>query len=719
MSNGDFDHWSLNFQPYVEIQDAWELSQDPETLCVNSASIQAAPVAQAVNEDLSHHRVQRTTHASWTNQNSNMGLISDSYTSQWQPIRQIQQKQKIQQIQQINQKQLQQQQTQQQQPSWVQNGPQGDQMHQSHWAQQQQQPPHHSGHQYTRQPGTKSSSSPYPSNTSRRAHNHPPKTSRSSSDLGAAAPAHQQDPKHRMVPNFQTDITGTSHSHPEQLQITSLPSDNTIMPATAQDYSSRTTLNSALLQLSRPRATPNMHYPFNASSPEQPAAFLSHSPLAAPQQRQNGRSSSYATEIFDPRIRTTPDVWLSGLPPVETPADAQAPTAKRQRLQHVTKHGVNSSNDASDSSKYAPRSHSRAQIKMRNDLVESIDAHDAASKESYDPATIARDVLINADKHPIEPMLNHHLEVLSQKIPSINITSDLATLRWDLLDPEGPRDTPQGSPAPSRPHALGALPFVRPSYCSHQLPPSPAPAPVVKFAPPTFHPPQSPLPPSPRPSLSTRTPIFTRPPTSTQSPASAPTPARQPMVELPSSSKQTPVPTSAPSSAPLISLATPSSSSRSRQASKPSQSPPKSSRAKMQVVIPTSPRGMPPRKKGQVGRPRKTAPGNNMLGVTSNHKPTVPYPVFDCKWVDCEAELHNLQVLQSHVLKVHIPHNLQCGWKECADRTPRAAANMWEHFTSQHLEKVAWASGDGPVISSGESHLAVIDLTAESPSGDP
>ncbi|KAJ5674379.1 uncharacterized protein N7477_004313 [Penicillium maclennaniae] len=726
MANGDFDHWFQSFQPTVDIQDiqdALELFQDPETLYVNPASIQAAPVAQAVNEDLSPHRAQRATHASWTDQNSNPGLISDGYASRWQQLQQLQpihQQQTRQQQQQTRQ--------QQHQPSWVQNEPQGNQMQQPHWAQRQQQPPHHSGQQYTRQPDAKSSSSPYSSNTFRRAHNQPPKTSRLSSAIGAAAPAHQQDPKHNMVTNFQNDITGTSHSHPEQPQITSLPSDNSIMPATAQDYSSRPTINPPLSQLSRPRATPNMLNPSHASDAEQPAAFLSQSPLAAPQHRQNGRSGRYATEISNPRIPTAPDVWLSGLPPVESPADAQAPTAKRQRLQHVTKHAVNSSNGTSDSSKYAPRSHSRAHVNMRNDLVESIDAQDAAIKESYDPATIARDVLINADKHPTEPILNHHLELLSQKIPSINITSDLATLRWDLLDPEGPRDTPQGSPAPSRPHALGALPFARPSYFSRQTPPSPAPvpapAPTSKFARPTFHPPQSPLPPSsPRPLLPTCTPRFTRPsvPTlnSTPIPTPAPTPVRQPVVELPSSSKQTPVPTSASSPAPLTNLASPSSSSRLRQASKPSQSPPKSSRMQMQVVVPTSPRGMRPRKKGQVGRPGKTAPVNHMLGVTINHKSTVPYPVFDCKWVNCEAELHNLQALQSHVLKVHIPHNLQCGWKECADRTPRAAANMWEHFTSQHLEKVAWASGDGPVISSGESHLAVIDLTAESPSGDP
>lgn len=122
---------------------------------------------------------------------------------------------------------------------------------------------------------------------------------------------------------------------------------------------------------------------------------------------------------------------------------------------------------------------------------------------------------------------------------------------------------------------------------------------------------------------------------------------------------------------------------------------------------------MPPRKKGQVGRPKKTAEATNNVEVAIQREPTVPYPIYHCKWIDCLAELHNLQALQSHVLKIHIPHNLHCGWKECADRTPRAAADMWEHVTKQHIEKVGWTLGDGPVVpASGENHLATIDISA-------
>lgn len=115
---------------------------------------------------------------------------------------------------------------------------------------------------------------------------------------------------------------------------------------------------------------------------------------------------------------------------------------------------------------------------------------------------------------------------------------------------------------------------------------------------------------------------------------------------------------------------------------------------------------MPPRKRVQVGRPKKSDPDNN-VEVAIHHEPTVPYAVFRCQWSECSAELHNLQALQSHVLKVHIPHNLRCNWGDCADQIPRAAADMWEHVITQHIAKIGWVSGDGPVIpSSGESHLA-------------
>ncbi|KAJ5128034.1 hypothetical protein N7448_008813 [Penicillium atrosanguineum] len=666
MANSNSNHWSQSFRPHVVIQDAWEQSQDPETHHEHPASAKAAFVAQAANQANLRQQAQRAIHASWTDQYSHHGLISTDNASQWQQAHMAQQPQQMQQTQQAQQHQ------------------------------HQHQPQYPSGQQYTRQPVTNPPSSLYSSNTSRRAQVLAPNPSRSASGLGTAAPTHQQDPKSNQVPNSQSGIIQTAHSRPGRPQIASPPSGSTGMSTAARTSSLHSSISPAFLQKSQNCATPRMLKPFNASNPgtrEQPAAFLPFLPLAAPQPGEDGRPGSYANGALHSSIQNIwdiPDVWANGPPLVETPPDTQAPTAKRRRLQHGTKHAVNPFNGIQEFSKNAHRSHSRAHLKMRNNLVESIDAKDAALKESYDPATIARDILINADKHPTEPNLNHHLEILSQKIPSVTITSDLATLRWDLLDPVGPRDIPQGSPAPSRPNALGALPFVPPSYHSRQLPSPPAPAPVLKFARPTLQPPPRPLPSSSPPLLrSAPPPMFTRPsvPTPNSTPTPTPAPVRQSVVELPSSSKQTPAPI-------------PPQTTKPASPSSPRLNPP---RTQMQVVIPTSPRG-PPHKKGHVGRPGKTAPSKSHLLGTIHHKSTVSYPVFHCKWLDCEAELHNLQTLQSHVLKVHIPHNLQCGWGECADPTPRAAANMWEHVTSQHLEEAAWASGDGPVIRSADDY---------------
>lgn len=403
--------------------------------------------------------------------------------------------------------------------------------------------------------------------------------------------------------------------------------------------------------------------------------------------------------------------------------DIRAPSAKIQRLKDGSRHAVKPPNGASKLSQYVHRSPSAAHFKRRGDLVQPIDVRDAALKESYDPATIARDVLINAGKHPTEPILNHHLEILSQNIPSINIASDLETIRWDLIDPVVSRDTePPRSPArvESRPSKdLGVLPFVTPyQACQSQFPPPPAPA--AAFARPAFRPPSQ----SPPPSPSAQTPypsplpVFSRPSTSKPPsvPITTPTPVPQPAAYLPLGPKSSLAP--APAPAPPIQQQTPSISSR-RRASKsswskePSRSPRHSPHAQVQVVVPPSPHRMPPRKKGQVGRPKKNAEATNNVEVAIQLEPTVPYQIYHCKWIDCLAELHNLQALQSHVLKIHIPHNLYCGWKECADRTPRAAADMWEHVTKQHIEKVSWTLGDGPVVpASGENHLATIDISA-------
>lgn len=100
--------------------------------------------------------------------------------------------------------------------------------------------------------------------------------------------------------------------------------------------------------------------------------------------------------------------------------------------------------------------------------------------------------------------------------------------------------------------------------------------------------------------------------------------------------------------------------------------------------------------KRKPGRPPKTAV---QVKVAIDNRPAPQYQVFPCKWTKCDAELHSLQAIQSHIVGVHIPHHITCAWEGCTDQTPRAAAAMWDHVKDDHMRALAWQLGDGPAAS--------------------
>jgi hypothetical protein len=114
-----------------------------------------------------------------------------------------------------------------------------------------------------------------------------------------------------------------------------------------------------------------------------------------------------------------------------------------------------------------------------------------------------------------------------------------------------------------------------------------------------------------------------------------------------------------------------------------------------QVVIPCSSEAMTLIKR-KPGRPPKTA---IQVEVAIDNRPPPQYQVFPCKWTKCDAELHSLQAIQSHIVGVHIPHHITCAWEGCTDQTPRAAAAMWDHVKDNHMRPLAWQLGDGPAAS--------------------
>ena len=109
---------------------------------------------------------------------------------------------------------------------------------------------------------------------------------------------------------------------------------------------------------------------------------------------------------------------------------------------------------------------------------------------------------------------------------------------------------------------------------------------------------------------------------------------------------------------------------------------------------------------------------------------TPAYQIFDCRWKDCHAELHNLETLRKHVFKVHSrsketaldetwsrgieadDDSLLCLWQGCGkdeagqifgeESLPSRFLDFknektWrEHIEATHIRPLAWELGDGP-----------------------
>ena len=81
------------------------------------------------------------------------------------------------------------------------------------------------------------------------------------------------------------------------------------------------------------------------------------------------------------------------------------------------------------------------------------------------------------------------------------------------------------------------------------------------------------------------------------------------------------------------------------------------------------------------------------------------YQVYKCHWLDCDAQLHSLEVLKKHVTRVHghsdTEGEYRCRWRGCnlntEASTPFKDISGWlAHIDKDHLQAVAWKLGDGP-----------------------
>lgn len=100
---------------------------------------------------------------------------------------------------------------------------------------------------------------------------------------------------------------------------------------------------------------------------------------------------------------------------------------------------------------FAPRDPTdRNYLKGRPDIVKPLKMEDTTEKTEYNPATIARDILIATGRHPTEAPLNRHLFRLRDTFLFLDYTSDLDSFRWDLVDPTPASQTAPRGPQPGQ-----------------------------------------------------------------------------------------------------------------------------------------------------------------------------------------------------------------------------------------------------------------------------
>ncbi|GFF54949.1 hypothetical protein IFM62136_02715 [Aspergillus lentulus] len=327
----------------------------------------------------------------------------------------------------------------------------------------------------------------------------------------------------------------------------------------------------------------------------------------------------------------------------------------------------------------------RSYLKTRADIAKPLNVTDAAEKLQYDPKTIARDVLIASGRHPTEAPLNHHLFRLRDVFTGLDTASDLETFRWDLVDPEEKqvnntttaRDVqPLSAPA----HVTSAM--ARPAQPN---PPYAGVAATPQY--PHQHHQQLPQlqPRSPHTLQTSQTVPQQRSPSQFDSqkqvqPPSDPQPRSHPPPEVHLQVQ----PLSQPQPKPGRSI-------QIRTKAQPSPKAKSSPRPSVKMVGRRPP-----------GRP----PASSKIEVTIPVTSQIPYQVYTCGWENCQAELHNLEMLKKHIFKVHVPYTLTCQWKDCTFRENLPAVQLYKHVLSGHVTSIAWTLGDGPSVPATEGRVA-------------
>lgn len=134
--------------------------------------------------------------------------------------------------------------------------------------------------------------------------------------------------------------------------------------------------------------------------------------------------------------------WDGARPTSIHPISNKEKTKRRRLLGSADQSGLSSSvateDESSDLSRFKYADSQRDLLQSAIIIRPINKKNDALRRSTYNPRTIAGDILVSAGKHPTLAPLNHHLDILRKKFAHIDNHSDLGTFRWDLVDPVGP-----------------------------------------------------------------------------------------------------------------------------------------------------------------------------------------------------------------------------------------------------------------------------------------
>ncbi|KAI5195813.1 hypothetical protein AUEXF2481DRAFT_4918 [Aureobasidium subglaciale EXF-2481] len=98
--------------------------------------------------------------------------------------------------------------------------------------------------------------------------------------------------------------------------------------------------------------------------------------------------------------------------------------------------------------------------------------------------------------------------------------------------------------------------------------------------------------------------------------------------------------------------------------------------------------------------------------VVENKEPEIEFNVYKCDWEDCGSELHNIDTLRKHVLKLHgkktSEGDYECAWFGCFQEEEVTAfddlGSWMEHMENVHVKPLSKTLGDGPRSGLSDHH---------------